>query len=467
VTVLIGGLEPWLLGLIVGLVSLFALCLIGWGYYYFVIVRRRRLLKLKRPKLGKFEEQMQTLFMLMDTDSSGYIENAEMERSLSWLRNHVTDGEKWCTVMYEALPREDEMTEEDKVKMAKEAAAAPAPAAKMAQEATTAPTPAAATLEALEEMVDEMDAARKKPAAEALTTDEIDFVEGGKMNLAEFTAWMKLVTASFEKETYDMVIRQLIAYLTKEQQATRLFKAWDDDNSGELEMVELRKILDIFEEQIKIDDEEFHVMEEMKAQKDVESGQAVKQETNYAGWTNNVIASLDDMAAKKGLNLPAFKVWLIDVSGHLEPATFDKAYAKLMEVVKKDVSNKLIFKMWDRDGSGHLDFGELGEVLKWLAEQLPGTLVFRDLFAALPEPVEGKISEKQFSAWLTNITGGLSMQQYETFQEKLKDHLRAIGEDPDGTVSAAVDPKAASTAADSKRRVDSTKVYSSDSQVEA
>ena len=70
VTVLIGGLEPWLLGLIVGLVSLFALCLIGWGYYYFVIVRRRRLLKLKRPKLGKFEEQMQTLFMLMDTDRS-------------------------------------------------------------------------------------------------------------------------------------------------------------------------------------------------------------------------------------------------------------------------------------------------------------------------------------------------------------------------------------------------------------
>ena len=79
-----------------------------------------------------------------------------------------------------------------------------------------------------------------------------------------------------------------------------------------------------------------------------------------------------------------------------------------------------------RDGSGNLDFAELGEVLKWLAEQLPGTLVFRDLFAALPEPVDGKISEKQFSAWLTNITGGLSMQQYETFQEKLKDHLRAI-----------------------------------------
>ena len=162
-----------------------------------------------------------------------------MERTLSWLRNHVTDGEKWCKVMYEALPREDEMTEEDKVKMAKEAA--PAPAA------------AAATLEALEEMVDEMDAARKKPAAEALTADEIDFVEGGKMNLAEFTAWMKLVTASFEKETYDMVIRQLIAYLTKEQQATRLFKAWDDDNSGELETVELRKILDIFKEQFDID----------------------------------------------------------------------------------------------------------------------------------------------------------------------------------------------------------------------
>ena len=163
-----------------------------------------------------------------------------MERSLSWLRNHVTDGEKWCTVMYEALPREDEMTEEDKVAKIKEAAAAAAPAAAPGTETVVVVT-------------QEMDVARKKPAAEALTADEIDFVEGGKMNLAEFTAWMKLVTASFEKETYDMVIRQLIAYLTKEQQATRLFKAWDDDNSGELEMVELRKILDIFEEQIKID----------------------------------------------------------------------------------------------------------------------------------------------------------------------------------------------------------------------
>ena len=49
-------------------------------------------------------------------------------------------------------------------------------------------------------------------------------------------------------------------------------------------------------------------MEEMKTQKDVESGQAVKKETNYAGWTSNVIASLDYMAAKKSLNLPAFKV---------------------------------------------------------------------------------------------------------------------------------------------------------------
>ena len=120
-----------------------------------------------------------------------------------------------------------------------------------------------------------------------------------------------------------------------------------------------------------------------------------------------------------------------------------------------------------RDGSGNLDFAELGEVLKWLADQLPGTLVFRDLFAALPEPVDGKISEKQFSAWLTNITGGLSMQQYETFQEKLKDHLRAIGEDPDGTASAAAEPKAAPTAVvpvDSKL---ATKVYSSYSQVEA
>ena len=89
-------------------------------------------------------------------------------------------------------------------------------------------------------------------------------------------------------------------------------------------------------------------------------------------------------------------------------------------------------------------------MLKWLAEQLPGTLVFRDLFAALPEPVAGKLSEKQFVAWLTNVTGGLSMQQYVTFQEKLKDHLRAIGEDPDVTVAApAVPPAAASTAVDS------------------
>ena len=46
----------------------------------------------------------------------------------------------------------------------------------------------------------------------------------------------------------------------------------------------------------------------MKTQKDVESGQAVKKETNYAGWTSNVIASLDNMAATKGLNLPDFKV---------------------------------------------------------------------------------------------------------------------------------------------------------------
>jgi len=45
------------------------------GYYRFVVVARaRQNLPKKPPKLGKFERQAADLFMLIDTDSSGFIE---------------------------------------------------------------------------------------------------------------------------------------------------------------------------------------------------------------------------------------------------------------------------------------------------------------------------------------------------------------------------------------------------------
>lgn len=240
-----------------------------------------------------------------------------MEQALKWMRDHVVDGETWVKVMIEALPAEADQQS--------------APAA--------APAPAAAV-----------------PAAETaidIGHPDLELVVDGKMDLREFTEWMKLVTSKFEPRIYKLVVRQLMAFLTKEQQATRLFKAWDDDNSGSLDTSELKKILEHFKEQFKAADAEFTLMEDMVREKESEAG-------GFApAWTSNVVASLDAMAAQRSVDLPAFKVWLMQVAGHLSPETFDKAMAELTEIIEKAVSTKLLFRVWDSDSSGSLDFAEV------------------------------------------------------------------------------------------------------------
>ena len=104
--------------------------------------------------------------------SSHYVEVNEMRVMLAWLRDNVTDGEKWLKVMYEALPEEDE----------EEKAGAPAPATATAQDATLAPSSTGAP----------PSPPAKAPVATTFQKIEVEFAEGGKMDLAEFTAWMKV-----------------------------------------------------------------------------------------------------------------------------------------------------------------------------------------------------------------------------------------------------------------------------------
>jgi len=407
-----------LIAIVAGVAAL--CCCIGAYCYYQKKPKPKPILQQK--KLSKFEQQMQTLFMLMDTDSSGFIEVSEMERTLAWMRANLTDGETWCKVMYEALPMEPD-----------EEAPAPAPAAAATGSAAfLAVAPAAAA------KVGDVEAPGVSvPSSEELTPeDKLNFVEEGKMNLEEFSAWIKVAVRSFEPIVYDMVIEQLIEYFKKEQGAVRLFKAWDDDNSGLLDTDELRKILEHFKTQFKKDSEEMMQMESMKH--DAESAGA---------WTHNVVASLDHLGTKS-LDLPGFKLWIIEISGHLAPETFKSAMDELLAIVEKSVSTTLLFKLWDDDNSGTLDFGEIGSVLKWLSENLAeGTLNFTEVFQALPTPSQGKVTQAQFEEWMLRVTGGMTPQAYTVFMEKLKDHLRAKGEDPDGTTAEALTPASEASSA--------------------
>jgi Ca2+-binding EF-hand superfamily protein len=248
------------------------------------------------------------------------------------------------------------------------------------------------------------------------------------------------VTKHFSHEVYASVMNSLRAYLTKEQQAVRLFKTWDFDNSGTLDTIELRRILEHFKTHSKQSEADFKTLSRRRAaDTDAEEGQARpefshdKRDEDYAGWTNNVVASLDYLAADKQLDLAGFKAWLVQVAGHLSPETFDKAMNELLEIVSKRVSTKELFKMWDKDGSGQLDFEEVGSILKWFSDNVPGIVVnFGQLWSTLPMSNSGTISLEQFGAWIMKVTAKMSVQQYAVVTERLKERLREKGlADPD------------------------------------
>lgn len=157
-------------------------------------------------------------------------------------------------------------------------------------------------------------------------------------------------------------------------------------------------------------------------------------ETSYAGWSSNVVASLDYMAATASLDLPAFKTWLVRVSGHLSPATFDRAMGELTALVERAVSSRLIFRLWDKDGSGSIDLAEMGAAMMWMTEHVPGTLPAKELLLAVPATPDGRLSEAAFEEWMLTISSSLSVASYTVLMEKLKDKLRENGEDPDGSM---------------------------------
>lgn len=181
-------------------------------------------------------------------------------------------------------------------------------------------------------------------------------------------------------------------------------------------------MLEHFKKHWKAADDEFVALDEVSRPNGAGAG--------VSGWTNNVVASLDFLASKKSLDIDGFKGWLLQVSGYLSKATFDKAMAEMTAIVSKSVSTKLLFKAWDVDGSGSLDFAEIGVVLKWFQENVPGEIDFARLFATLEAPKDGLMTFEAFDKWMLDATSGMSVLSYTTVTEKLKDHLRDRGIDP-------------------------------------
>ena len=76
-------------------------------------------------------------------------------------------------------------------------------------------------------------------------------------------------------------------------------------------------MLEHFKKHWKAADDEFVPLDEVSRPDGVGAG--------VAGWTNNVVASLDFLTSKENLDIDGFKKWLIQVSGYLSKQTFDKA----------------------------------------------------------------------------------------------------------------------------------------------
>lgn len=80
-------------------------------------------------------------------------------------------------------------------------------------------------------------------------------------------------------------------------------------------------MLEHFKKHWKAADDEFVALDEVSRPNGAGAG--------VSGWTNNVVASLDFLASKKSLDIDGFKGWLLQVSGYLSKATFDKAMAEV------------------------------------------------------------------------------------------------------------------------------------------
>ena len=73
-------------------------------YHKYILNGKRRIPK--AVKLTGFEADARNLFLLIDYDMNGFLVASELHKVLTWMRDNVKDGDKWATVMYEALPLE-------------------------------------------------------------------------------------------------------------------------------------------------------------------------------------------------------------------------------------------------------------------------------------------------------------------------------------------------------------------------
>mgnify|MGYP006165225297 CR=1 FL=1 len=128
------------------------------------------------------------------------------------------------------------------------------------------------------------------------------------------------------------------------------------------------------------------------------------------------------------VDLNGFKDWLRAVSGHLSGDTFDVAMEELYEIISKRITVKDLFAHWDKDRSGALDFGEMGQVLQWFTDNVPGDEInLAILWKDLEPPANGKITQDDFEAWWLKISTRISPVAMKAITDNLKDKIAVSG----------------------------------------
>jgi len=408
--------------------------------YYMLVVKQRqdpRVLAARR------------LFLLMDDDSSGFLDVDELRQMFTQLAAHVPPGHKGEVVMKILL---------SKLPLAPTAAPAAAP--------TAAPAEAAAPA--------------GQAAAPAPTTASLDQINlEGSLNRHDFEEWILSSTNGQSKKRVLSVLEKLVAYAEKEKGAERLFRMWDADGSGTLETAEIEQILAWFQEHVQAEDVTFESIweetdgddkedaaadeakptasmaperDEEVAQPPLQSDSSVSQfwkqkvsgdePETFESWKEKLKKSLSadeledegmietDAQGKITMDIVGFKKWLVRITMSMSTSTFEQVMAKLGETVNKQLSAKQLFHVWDADGSGALDMTEVKDVLKWFHSNVPDTALdfftIWDVLTSKATP-DGKIDLAGFEDWLINVTNSMQPPAFKDLVEKLQEHLRKNG----------------------------------------
>lgn len=391
--------------------------------------------------------KIKKLFDDLDVDESGLLEFEELRIMFEWIKTKAPEGicnAPWLLHMWDSLPGGSAY------KVMLPSGSDPANGDPTNDDATGG-----------DPMGDPTDVETNKEADKHL-------------DLAGFMTWMKDAMAGFSPEVKSVVMKTLEDYGIKEAGAVKLFRLWDDDNSGYLEGKELLYVLKWFETHVPGDDVEFATIWNASQTEaggantgDAEKGAKSDPTSSdtYGELITRVVSSLTDggspvhwkmkQGSKSGvvvqigwkgideptpepdaeygralkldrykLDLPGFKQWLLDMTGHLSAETFLQTMMKISWTASRHVVAKKLFLLWDADNSGALEFVELRRVMKWFKESVPmNELDFESMWDALPD--DGKADALAFNDWMLAITKTMTAEGFDEMHEKIKAHLKA------------------------------------------